>query len=327
MKKAQWLEERRSELLPAHYFHVVFTIDHQVNSLALWNAQIIYNLLFLKASECLKAFGRKYLGGEMGFIAVLHTWGQDLGQHIHLHFIVVGGALSSDRTQWKSTPKDFLFPVVELSACFRDSFCDGLAEIYRKKQLKLGGSCAELEDPERFNEMLSSMREKKWEVYAKEPFGGPEQVLSYLARYMNRVAISNNRLISVEGGQVLFRYRDNRDGGKEKMMSLPAEEFIDRFLLHVLPDRFVRIRYYGFLQGKHRQSKLEKIHELLGSRMEVAKPEKESYEVLLERLTGIDLHVCPICKKGRMVRRLKLVPVEKGGHTHAKEVAVLLDAA
>lgn len=321
------MEERQSELLPVNYFHVVFTIDHQVNPLALWNAQLIYNLLFLKVSECLKRFGRKYPGGEMGFIGVLHTWGQDLGQHIHIHCIVVGGALSDDRTRWRSSSEDFLFPIVELSAYFRDSFCDGLSEIYRKGKLRFGGTCAEFEDPERFKELVSSMKGKKWEVYAKQPFGGPEKVLDYMGRYMHRVAISNHRLVSVQGGQVCFRYRDNRNGGEEKEMSLPAEEFISRFLQHVLPDRFVRIRYYGFLQGTHRQSKLKIIHELLGSRIQEAKLGKESFEALFERLTGVSPHVCPVCKRGRMVRKLKLEPEKKGGKIHAKELAVLLHAA
>ena len=263
----------------------------------------------------------------MGFVAVLHTWGQDLGQHIHIHCIVVGGALSKDRTRWTSTPADFLFPIIELSAFFRDSFCDGLGEIHRKGELTFEGTCKELEDPQRFEELLSSMKAKKWEVYAKAPFGGAEQVLDYMGRYMHRVAISNHRLVSVEGGRVRFRYRDNRNGGEEKEMSLPAEEFIGRFLQHALPDRFVRIRYYGFLQGRHKQSKLERIHELLGSSMPEGKPVKETFEALLERLTGVNPQVCPICQKGRMIRRLKLQPARKGVKIHEKELAVLLHAA
>lgn len=313
--------------MPTSYFHVVFTIDHLVNPLVPWNAKTIYNLLFLKASETLKVFGRKYLGGETGFIAVLHTWGQDLGRHVHLHCIVVGGALSPERTAWKSSAPDFLFPIVELSAYFRDSFCLGLGQLYRRGELSFAGSCLELAAPWRFEELLSSMRGKNWEVYARPPFGGPEQVLDYLARYMHRVALSNHRLVSVEGGLVRFLYRDNRNGGEKKEMSLPAEEFIGRFLQHVLPERFVRIRYYGFLQGGSRQSKLKIIRELLGASTQEEKPQKESTEALLERLTGVNPHVCPACRKGRMIRKLKLEPVRKGGKTHEDYLSVLLEAA
>jgi hypothetical protein len=309
LKKARWLDERLSELLPVNYFHVVFTIDHLVNPLALWNGVIIYNLLFSTASAILKAYGKRYLGGEMGFMAVLHTWGQDLGFHMHLHVIVAGGALSKDRSRWRSSPKDFLFPIVELSADFRDAFCKGLNALYRKGELLLSGVVNErLKDPLQWEAMLSEMTGKKWEVYAKEPFGGPEKVLDYMGRYVHRVAISNHRLISVQEGRVRFSYRDNREGGKLKEMNLAAEEFIGRFLQHVLPGGLMRIRYYGFLQGGQREEKLKRIRELLGDHSEKPRSIKETIEALYERLTGVNPCICPICSKGRMVRRPELKP-------------------
>ena len=247
-----------------------------------------YNLLFDTASMILKAFGRKYLGGEIGFVGVLHTWGQDLRLHVHLHFIVAGGALSKDRSVFRCSGKDFLFPIVELSAGFRDAFCDGIDALNTEGSFFLEGESEGLKDLEKWEVMLTEMRGKKWEVYAKEPFGGPEQVLDYMGRYVHRVAISNHRLISVEDGSVRFSFRDNRNGGELKEMSLSAVDFIGRFLQHLLSSGFVRIRYYGFLQGSRREAKLKIIRELLGVSVEEIKPIEESIEELLERLTGVD---------------------------------------
>ena len=299
---------------------MVFTIDHQVNPLALWNAEAIYNLLFQKASGTLKAFGKKYLGGDVGFFAVLHTWGQDLGLHIHLHCIIVGGALSG--STWKSCGSDFLFPIVELSAFFRDSFCEGLEKLHDKGGLTFGGSCQDLQDPVEFERMVSSMRGKKWEVYVKEPFGGAQKVLEYMSRYVNRVAISNSRLVSIEEERVRFRYRDNRAGGVLKEMSLDALELISRYLQHVLPSGFVRIRYYGFLHPSQRDGKLKRIREILG----------------VTEKTAVDIHgvlfygqedpgQCPVCKAGRMAPRLELKPVRPGREPSIEELSALLDAA
>ena len=310
-----------------NYFHVVFTIDHLVNLLALWNAALIYNLLFQTASATLKAFGHKYLGGEIGFVGVLHTWGQDLGLHIHLHFIVAAGALSKDGLKWRSSSKDFLFPIVELSAYFRDAFCDGIDDLYGNGDLTLEGNSEGIEDPEKWDAMVSEMRSKKWEVYAKEPFGGPEKVLDYMGRYVHRVAISNHRFIAVEDGKVRFNFRDNRNDGELKEMSLSAEKFIGRFLQHVLPSGFVRIRYYGFLQGRRREEKLKIIRKLLGVSAERVKQIKETIEELYERLTGVDLRVCPICGKGRMIRKLRLKPEKYGKTAPMEDMIAFREAA
>jgi len=309
LEKARWLEARQAELLPVEYFHIVFTTDHALNPLVRWNQTAIYNLLFRSASEALKGCGAKYLGGQLGFVAVLHTWGQALSPHIHLHCIVTGGALSFDGQAWRSCPQGFLFPVVELSQVFRDKFCGGLARLYRRGELVLGGACAELEREENFDRWLSEMQTKKWQVYAKEVLGGPEQVFDYLGRYVHRVAISNHRILGIEEGRVRFQWRDNRNGGELKEMSLDAEEFIRRFLLHVLPKGFVRIRYFGLLSNRDRRAKLRRCRELLGLDAELATVEEESFEALLERLTGIDVYQCPVCGVGRMVRQRELDPV------------------
>ncbi len=273
---------------------------------------LIYNLLFGTASAILKAFGHKYLGGEIGFVGVLHTWGQDLKLHIHLHFIVAGGALSKDRSVFRCSAKDFLFPIIELSADFRDAFCDGINELYTKGFLFLEGESEGLKDPEKWEGMLSAMRGKRWEVYAKEPFGGAEKVLDYMGRYVHRVAISNHRLIAVNDTEVRFSFRDNRNGGELKEKSLPAEDFIGRFLQHILPCGFVRIRYFGFLHGRRREEKLKRIRELLGVSEGEIKPIEETIEELYERLTGVDPTLCPVCGKGHMIRS-KTLNLDKSG--------------
>jgi hypothetical protein len=302
------LQERQAELLPVPYFHLVFTIDHRLNGLLRWYAAIIYDLLFASAADTLKAFARNYLGGQPGFVAVLHTWGQDLGLHVHLHCIVAGGALSTDGSRWRSCRLDFLFPIVELSAHFRDRFCEGLQRLYRKGMLRSPGCASPVADQLAWEAMVAEMRAKNWEVYAKEPFGGAQKVLDYLGRYVHRVAISNHRLVCVGQAGVRFRYRDHRNDGQLKQMHLGGEEFLQRFLQHVLPDRFVRIRYHGFLQGRFRDARLKRIRELLGVVALTTKPHKESVAVLLQRLTGVDLSICPVCGRGRMTRRSELPP-------------------
>ena len=307
LAKARWIEARRAELLPIEYFHGVFTTDHAINVLVGWNRALIYTLIFAAVAESLKAFGLAYLGGEIGVVVVLHTWGQGLEQHIHVHCIITGGALSPDGQHWQACPKGFLFPVELLSATFRDRLCEGLRRAYGEGKLSFGGQCAELADAARFEAWLGAMQAKNWEVYLKEPFGGPEGVLDYLGGYVQRVAISNRRIVGIENGQVSFTWRDNRNGGILKVMTLTADEFIRRFLLHVLPKGFVRIRYFGLLSSHGRAAKLQRCRELLGADAPPP-PAKESYDRLLERLTGVDVKQCPVCGVGRMIHKQTLGP-------------------
>lgn len=309
LSKARWLQARCAELLPIDYFHVVFTTDHAVNPIALYNPRQVYDLLFHSAAETLKQFAAKCLGGELGFVAVLHTWGQDLGQHIHLHCIVSGGALAWNESRWISCRPGFLFPVPALSKVFRDRFCQGLKHMYLCGELLFPGASAQFESHENCLRLVSQMQSKDWEVNAKEPFAGAEQVFDYLGRYVHRVAISNHRLLSIEDGRVYFHYRDYRNSNRTKRMSLKGEEFIRRFLLHVLPKGFVRIRYYGLLHQRQRKSKLMRCRELLGVCPESPPADNEPYDLLLERLTGIDIHRCPICGSGRMLRQQILPPI------------------
>ena len=299
LAKAEWLEAQKSHLLPTHYFHVVFTIDHDFNLIASFNQRAVYNLLFKTASETLKAFGERYLGGQIGFTAVLHTWGQTLTQHIHLHCLVAGGALSFDQKRWIGTHPEFLFPIVELSCDFRDRFCNGMWRLFQQKKLRFVGESKSLEDRVEFGKLVTSSNAKKWQVFAKPPFGNAEHMLNYLGRYINRMAISNYRILDIENGKVSFTYRDYKDDGKEKVLTLRAEEFIRRFLQHVVPSRFVRIRHYGFLAPCHRKKKLAICRTLIGL-VDTAK-EKTRKEILQEML-GHDPELCPVCSEGKMRR-------------------------
>jgi len=321
LSKARWLQARCAELLPIDYFHVVFTTDHAINPIALHNPRQVYDLLFHSAAETLKQFAAKYLGGELGFVAVLHTWGQDLGLHIHLHCIVTGGALAWNGSRWISCRPGFLFPVLALSKVFRDMFCQGLKHLYLCGELLFPGASAQFESHEDFLRLLSQMQSKNWEVYAKEPFAGAEQVLDYLGRYVHRVAISNHRLLSIEDGRVCFHYRDYRDANRPKPMSLKGEEFIRRFLLHVLPHGFMRIRYYGLLHNRRRKSKLMRCRQLLGECAELPPADYEPYDLLFERLTGIDIRRCPVCGSGRMLRQQILPPIRLISPEHVPRMA------
>ena len=309
LAKAAWLERRCAELLPIEYYHVVFTTDHAINPLARCNPRTVYELLFQSAAATLRAFGDQYLGGEVGVLTVLHTWGQDLGQHIHLHCIVTGGALARDGSRWRSCPRGFLFPVIPLAAAFRDRFCQGLAALAQARRLVFAGACADLAEPARFTQLVAEMQAKAWEVYAKRPLNGPEQVLDYLGRYVQRVAISNHRLLAIDAGQVRFRWRDYRHGSLPKEMALSAEEFIRRFLLHVLPRGFVRIRYYGLLHYRQRAAKLRRCRELLGAPAVPTSVEAPSAATQLLQLTGVDLSRCPLCQVGRMIQQTELSPM------------------
>jgi hypothetical protein len=249
MTRAKWLAEREAELLPVPYFHVVFTLPDKIGRLALQNAEEIYRILFRAASETLLTIAAdpRRLGAHIGFLAVLHTWGQSLHLHPHLHCVVPGGGVSPDGLRWIGCKKkSFFLPVKVLSSRFRNLFLTYLRKAFKAGRLKFHGELAGLANQSAFEALCRTAKQTKWVVFAKPPFGGPEQVLKYLARYTHRVAISNRRLLSIEDGRVRFEYKDYADGNQVKVMELAATEFIRRFLLHILPSGFVRIRQYGF---------------------------------------------------------------------------------
>lgn len=252
-KKAQWLTKQEVKLLPGPYFHVIFTIAHEVNELAGVIPCTIYDLLFHTATDVMKEYGRKYLGGEMGFTSVLHTWSQTMTKHIHVHCIVSGGALvkGKDGPQWRLSKKTFLFPAKEFSKDFRNEFCTRLRKMYRRGELDVAAEIVGVD----VEAMVKKMESKCWEVFIKPAPSDPKKLCEYLGRYIRGIAISNYRILSIKRGQVRFKYYDNRDGGKEKVMNLPAIEFLRRFLQHVLPSRFVRVRHYGLHHSSKREDR------------------------------------------------------------------------
>jgi hypothetical protein len=311
LAQARWLAARQAELLPVEYFHVVFTLPHTLNPLAQGNPRVCYALLFQAARETLATFGDdpRHLGGEVGGLAVLHTWGQTLEQHLHLHCVVPGGALARDRSRWLPAKPGFLFPVRALARVFRGKYLAGLRAAFDRQALRFAGSVAGLAEPAAFAAFLARCRTTDWVVYAKPPFAGPAQVLEYLGRYTHRVAISNDRLVSVANGQVRFRWKDYAHGHRVKTMTLSAEEFLRRFLLHILPDRFVRIRHFGFLANRGRRAKLARCRQLLAVPPAPPPDPPEAVAALVQRLTGVDITRCPACRAGR----LRIVAVVRPG--------------
>jgi len=288
--------------LPTSYFHVVVTLPHQLNPLILKNRQLLYNLLFEAASEGLieLAKGWKRLGAQPGFTAILHTWSQELRLHVHLHMLVTAGGLSLAGDRWIPAKNDFLVPVRALSKMVRGKFVDALQKAFEQEKLTFSGNIASWRNPAAFKRLTRKLRRIQWVVYAKPPFGGPEHVFSYLGHYTHRVAISNQRLLASDDQTVTFRARDNQNPGTYRRIRLPALEFVRRFLLHVLPQRFVRIRHFGLMAPRNAQSKLEKAARLLqASQPNHPTPPLEthllSWQQLLLKLTGLDLTVCPIC--------------------------------
>src|SRR5215470_16339871 len=305
LERAEWLEKRRSELLNTQYFHVVFTVPEQIAPIAYQNKKVVYGILFRATADTLRTIAAdpKHLGAEIGFFAVLHSWGSNLLHHPHLHCVVPGGGLSPDGSQWISCRPGFFLPVRVLSRLFRRLFLKYLLKAFDAGKLQFFSSLEPLRERRAFFRHLAPTRATKWVVYAKRPFAGPEQVLDYVGRYTHRVAISNNRLLDIAESKVTFRYKDYRHEAQQKTMTLQAEEFIRRFLLHVLPVGFQRIRYYGFLANRYREQKLAHCRELLGmpscepSASEAAKDYCQRYE----ELTGCSLRECPVCHQGRML--------------------------
>ncbi len=287
----RWLAARRQELLPTRYVHVVFTLPRELAPLALQNKKVVYNLLFRTSAETLLEVARdpRHLGAEIGFFSVLHTWSQKLELHPHVHCVVPAGGLSADGTRWIKTRYDFFLPVKVLSRVFRGKFVAALKRAFRDGQLRFHGDLTPLAQPKTFSSWLRPLFRKDWVVYAKRPFGDPEHVLHYLGRYTHRVAISNHRLVSFADGEVTFRWRDSAHNNAQKLMILSLDEFLRRFLLHLLPQGFVRIRNFGFLANRKRATTLPICFHLLGSA-----PEPQAKQDISSPSPS-DLWLCPEC--------------------------------
>lgn len=305
LARAQWLEERQAELLEVEYFHVVFTLPEPIAALAYQNKKLLYDILFHVSAETLRTIAAdpNHLGAEIGFLTILHTWGQNLLHHPHVHCVVPGGGISPDGSRWIDCSPGFFLPVRVLSRLFRRLFLEALQKAFNTGELQFFSSLEPLRDKAAFATYLAAAGRPEWVVYAKAPFGGPAQVLRYLGRYTHRVAISNNRLLGLEDGRVRFLWKDYQHEGAKRVMNLEAEEFIRRFLLHVLPAGFQHIRSYGFLANRYRESKLALCRELLGTPTPVcaAPAEQLDYRDRYQMLTGVSLRECPVCGRGHML--------------------------
>jgi hypothetical protein len=299
--RERWLEARKAQLLPVIYFRNVSTLPHELNPLILSNKAVMLDILFKSVSETLLVFGRNPengLGGKLGFIAILHTWDQLLNAHFHLHCLIPGGAVSDDWTRWIACKNDYLFNHEALSMVFRGKFIDRMNRAYKKGKLHFPDRYASYETPQGFKKLIDSLYSKKWVVHLKEAIKRSEYVLEYLGRYTHRVAISNHRLVSFEDGQVIFTYK-NRKTEQVQQTTIEAVEFIRRFLLHALPNGFVKIRHYGFLANRNRRKNLSKISQL-HALPQIGKIAEKSVEEMMLSLTGNDINLCPSCTKGKM---------------------------
>jgi predicted Zn-ribbon and HTH transcriptional regulator len=298
--REKWIDARENELLNVPYYHVVFTVPDLLNKMILVNKRTLYSILFKSASETLLKLGKdpKHMGCDIGLVAILHTWGQNLMDHPHLHCVVPGGGLSRDRTKWikpkKAGRKDFFIHVNVISDLFKKKFLYYLKKAYRNNDLKFTGSIEPLRYPGSFQKLLGQLYEKKWVIYCKRPFGGSKQVLSYLGRYTHRVAISNNRIKGIVNDKVIFEWKDYRENNTKKEMRLTSTEFIRRFMLHILPEGFFKIRYYGILSSRSKKKALKRCREIL-DKHEVGSDTESKQE-----LTNIFQWICPNCKTERM---------------------------
>jgi predicted RNA-binding Zn-ribbon protein involved in translation (DUF1610 family) len=310
LKQAKWLAARLERLLPVHYFHLVVTLPHELNPLAWYNPELVFNLLFESVSGALQQFARDYerLQAQVGFTAVLHTWDQVLNFHPHLHLVVTGGGLSTDGERWIAARNGFLLPVRALSKIIRGKFLEGLQQAYQKGRLEGKVQC--LADPVQFRRFTRKLTRKKWVVYAKGSFDSSQNAYHYLSRYTHRVAITNHRLVSLAGGKVSFRARDNSRPGHQRLVTITAPEFIRRFLLHVLPPRFVKIRHYGLMASGNAKTKLEQARAFLSLQAPRANDglkdrkldKTKTWQEMLQALTGMDLTTCPNCGQGKLIR-------------------------
>jgi hypothetical protein len=310
LEGAQWLEEQVEDRLPIPYFHVVFTLPHDLNPLLQHNQRQLYALLFASASATLLEFGRKNLQATLGITAVLHTWSQNLLDHYHLHCVVTGGGLRLDGKSWVAADPQWLFSVEALSEVFRAKFRDGVQALFEQGQLEWPSSQAPLSDPVAFGRWLSQLSARPWVVYAKRPFAGPKAVLAYLCRYTHRVAISNSRLenLDLQNGTVTFRYKDYAHGSQIRSMTLPLEKFVRRFCLHILPPRFVKIRSYGLLANRGRSGRIAQVRALLAQGPALAEPASQE-ELVLKPVEPPPL-VCPYCGHPALIL-IRVVPRPK----------------
>ena len=306
--RAEWLAQRQAELLAVPYFHVVFTMPAPLAEIAFQNKRVVYAILFQAAAETLKTIAAdpRHLGAEIGFIAILHTWGQTLTHHPHIHCVVPGGGLAPGGAHWIPCRPNFFLPIHVLSRLYRCLFLAQLEVAFDAGRLRFFGSLAGLAEAPAFAAQIKPLRQVNWVVYAKPPFGTPERVLAYLGRYTHRVAIANSRLVAMDETEVRFHWRDYRQDSKAKVMTLAADEFIRRFLLHGLPDGFHRIRHFGFLANGHRQAKLAQIRRLLDQPAAGPRERTGDYRVRLQALAGIDLDLCPCC--GGSMRVINVLP-------------------
>jgi len=290
MPRERWLEKRKDEILPTSYFHVVFTLPHELNTVILNNKKVMFNILFKAASKTLMAFGKDKLNGTLGFLAILHTWDQKLNAHFHLHCLVAGGSVSKDKKQWLPVKNDYLFNQEALSRVFRGKFMEKMEHVRKTGAIKFTGRA--------YGDFKNMLHTKNWVVSVREPVKRPERVIEYLARYTHRVAIANSRIKTLENGMVSFSAK-NRKKQRTETITITAVEFIRRFLLHSLPRDFVRIRHYGFLANRNRRENLNAIRKLMGLSAPLEK-EIASLEEMMLLLTGTDITTCPCCSKGKM---------------------------
>ena len=302
LNKIRWLESREADLMRVQYFHVVFTMPASIASIALQNPNVVYDILFRASSSALLdvAANPKYLGAQIGFTSVLHTWGQNLMHHPHVHCLVPGGGLSPDRTTWVPCREDFFLPVRVLSSRFKNLFIQRLVEARKSGKLCFHGSIEHLADPAAFDNLIQAAFQQKWVVYAKPPLGNPEQVLDYLARYTHRVAISNNRIIGHENSRVTFTWKDYKNGGAQKNLTLNDHEFMRRFLLHILPPRFTKCRHYGILANRTRKVNIALCRQILGNQPEPPSSEPRHWTEIMQDLLGHPVDQCPQCRIGRL---------------------------
>lgn len=308
MKKEKWILERKNEVLPFTYFHIVFTLPDILNPIVIRNKRIIYNLMFDKCKETLLSVSadEKYFGADIGFFSILHTWGQKMNLHPHLHCVVPGGGYSEKKMKWIQAANNYFVPVQVLKMRFRSLFLQGLKDLRKSDKLYLQGT--QFAGDAEFQKMIDLLFTAEWVVYLKESFQGKESVIEYLARYTHRIAISNHRIISLNNDTVRFKYRDYKDGNKEKIMELPAESFIHRFMVHVVPRKFVRIRYFGILSHRNKKKAIEACREFHDIKKKTDVVPQIWSEIFL-KVTGKNLSCCPVCKCGWLVIKEILEPV------------------
>ncbi len=311
LARAKWVESRKGELLPIDYHHVVFTIPEQLNDLVLRNKPLLYKILFAASAATLQTIARdpRHLGAHIGFFSVLHSWGQNLLFHPHIHCVATGGGIGLDGTHWVSSKPGFFLPVRVLSCLFRRLFLEAVEDAFRQNLLSFPGKIEALKNPAAFFELTASLRRMEWVVYSKPPFGGPHRVLEYLGRYTHRVAIDNRRILNVAGGKVTFQYKQYRSANahKSRTMTLAGDEFIRRFLLHALPPRVARIRHYGLFAGRTKRRNLARCRELLGAPAASLLPSAAQIQAAI-LLIPDTFQRCPACLIGIMIRIARIAP-------------------